>query len=116
MLTTPLHREDDFEANQSELKFLRIQLQAIEAQCSPYIPQDEDHQELSESIMNWKIDWEDINRRARARRRNCQSTGDSDSSLGLSVVKSDSVDILSVPLRKELSQSVLKPAVMQDVG
>lgn len=55
------------EANQSELKFLRIQLQAIEAQCSPFIPQDED-QELSESITNWKIDWEDINRRARARR------------------------------------------------
>jgi hypothetical protein len=60
-------REDDFEANQSELRFLRIQLQAIEAQCSQYIPREEDD-ELSQSIMNWKVDWEDIERRSNARR------------------------------------------------
>lgn len=64
------HREEDFDANQSELKFLRIQLQAIEAQCAQYIPQDED-QELSRSIMNWKIDWEDIDRKSKARRKKC---------------------------------------------
>ncbi|KAF4625197.1 hypothetical protein G7Y89_g12971 [Cudoniella acicularis] len=61
--------EDDFDANQSELKFLRIQLQAIEAQCSEYIPRNGD-MELSESIMNWKIDWEDIDRKSKARREN----------------------------------------------
>jgi hypothetical protein len=63
-------REGDFQANQSELKFLRIQLQAIEAQCSQYIPRSEDI-ELTQSITNWKIDWEDINRRSKARRKNC---------------------------------------------
>ncbi|RDL39016.1 Uncharacterized protein BP5553_03356 [Venustampulla echinocandica] len=62
--------EDDFDANQSELKFLRIQLQSIEAQCSQYIPRDAD-QELTESIMNWKVDWEDIDRRSKARRKKC---------------------------------------------
>lgn len=61
--------EDDFSANASELKFLRLQLQAIEAQCAPYIERDrEEDLELSESIMNWKIDWEEVNRRSLARR------------------------------------------------
>lgn len=62
-----LYREDDFESNQSELRFLRIQLKAIEAQCSQSVPRDED-EELSRSIMNWKGDWEDIDRRSKARR------------------------------------------------
>jgi len=62
-------REGDFEANQSELKFLRIQLQAIEAQ---YIPSNQDT-ELTESIMNWKIDWEDIDRKSKARRKKFKS-------------------------------------------
>jgi len=61
--------EDDFSANASELKFLRLQLQAIEAQCAPYIDRTkEEDVELSESIMNWKIDWEEVNRRSMARR------------------------------------------------
>lgn len=62
------YREDDFESNQSELRFLRIQLQAIEAQCSQYLPRNEDP-ELSQSIKNWKVDWEDIDRRSKARRK-----------------------------------------------
>lgn len=62
--------EDDFEANQSELKYLRIQLKAIEAQCSEYIPRQEDP-ELTEAIKNWKVDWEDIDRRSKARRNKC---------------------------------------------
>jgi len=66
-----LFREDDFEANQSELKFLRIQLQAIEAQSSQYIPKVDD-QELTESIRNWKIDWEDIDKKSKARRKTCR--------------------------------------------
>ncbi|KAJ5038144.1 uncharacterized protein L3040_007013 [Drepanopeziza brunnea f. sp. 'multigermtubi'] len=61
--------EDDFQSNQSELKFLRIQLQSIQAQCVGCIHLHED-QELDESIMNWKTDWENINRRARGRRKN----------------------------------------------
>lgn len=66
-----IHREDDFEANQSELKFLRIQLQALEAQCAQYIPHNEDL-ELTESILNWKVDWEDIDKRSKARRKKCK--------------------------------------------
>lgn len=62
--------EDDFEANQSELKYLRIQLKAIEAQASPYIPRSEDP-ELTQAIKNWKIDWEDIDRKSKARRQKC---------------------------------------------
>jgi hypothetical protein len=65
--------EDDFEANQSELRFLRIQLKAIEAQCAEYIPRVEDP-ELSESIMNWRIAWEDIDRRSKNRRDKCHLT------------------------------------------
>lgn len=62
--------EDDFEANQSELKYLRIQLKAIEAQCAEFIPRDEDP-ELSQAIKNWKVDWEDIDRKSKARRKKC---------------------------------------------
>lgn len=66
-------REDDFDINQSELKFLRIQLQAIEAQSSPYTLRDEDD-ELTQSILNWKIDWEDIDRRSKERKRSIPHT------------------------------------------
>ena len=65
------YREDDFEANQSELKFLRIQLQALETQCAQYIPRNEDP-DLTESILNWKVDWEDIDKRSKERRRKCK--------------------------------------------
>ena len=63
-------RKDDVDANQSELKFLRIQLQAIEVYSSHYLPLEVD-EELSKSIMNWKTDWEDIDRRSKARRKKC---------------------------------------------
>jgi hypothetical protein len=65
ILTPP--RDNDFEASQAELRFLRIQMQAIEAQHSQHVPQEDD-EELSQSIMNWKGDWEDMDRRSKARR------------------------------------------------
>ena len=34
------------------------------------MPHDEDL-ELQQSIMNWKIDWEDIDRKSKARRKKC---------------------------------------------
>lgn len=68
-----ISREDDFSSNQSELKFLRIQLQAIEAQCSQYIPLTSD-KELAESITKWKFDWEEIDRKSKARRKKCQDS------------------------------------------
>ncbi|RDW62768.1 hypothetical protein BP5796_11070 [Coleophoma crateriformis] len=60
--------EEDYEACQSELKFLRLQLRAMEVQCLRHVPPDED-EELTESIRNWKVDWEDIDRRTKARRK-----------------------------------------------
>jgi hypothetical protein len=79
------YREEDFDANQSELQFLRIQLQAIEAQCSQYIPQDDD-QELTQSIMNWKIDWGNIDRRSKTQRKKCHPSkvvlGESQATVG----------------------------------
>jgi hypothetical protein len=75
---TPSTREDDFDANQSELKYLKIQLRALEAQCAQYIPHHHQHHHqnhhnedtlLTESINNWRIDWEDIDRKSKARRK-----------------------------------------------
>jgi len=71
--------EEDFEANQSELRFMRIQVQAVQVQCAQYLPQNEDV-ELTQSIMNWKIDWEDIDQRSKARRRKFQNSASSSSS------------------------------------
>ncbi len=88
--------EDDFSANASELKFLRLQLQAIEAQCAPHIERDrEEDVELSESIMNWKIDWEEVNRRSLARR------GRKDVIVPPRMVRGASAE---VPLRRTYSQ------------
>ncbi|KAL3422442.1 hypothetical protein PVAG01_06598 [Phlyctema vagabunda] len=63
--------EEDFEACQSEMKYLRLQLRALEAQCLPYLKTDQDR-ELSDSIRNWRLDWEDIDRRTKARRKKCR--------------------------------------------
>jgi hypothetical protein len=69
--------DDDFSAHASELTFLRIRMQAIEAQCAPYLERgrEEDGGELSDSIARWKIDWEEVNRRMRARRERVGSGG-----------------------------------------
>ncbi|KAG9248586.1 hypothetical protein BJ878DRAFT_4294 [Calycina marina] len=48
--------QDDYEASQAELGFLRIQLQAIEAQTS-HIIQDGEDPDLTLSITNWKTEW-----------------------------------------------------------
>ncbi|KAH8811763.1 hypothetical protein F5884DRAFT_855099 [Xylogone sp. PMI_703] len=60
--------EDNLEENQSELKYLRIQMQAIEVQCSPYLDPSED-EDLSQSIQNWKQDWETIDKRWKNRKK-----------------------------------------------
>jgi hypothetical protein len=60
--------DEDTDSSSSRLKFLKIQLQAVEAQCSQYIPRSHDP-ELTQSIKNWKVDWEDIDRRSKARRK-----------------------------------------------
>ncbi|CZT44095.1 uncharacterized protein RSE6_04220 [Rhynchosporium secalis] len=61
--------EEDQQSSQSELKFLRIQLQAIQVQCMNCIHRHEDDPELTDSINKWKIDWEAINKRAKAPRQ-----------------------------------------------
>lgn len=57
--------EDDVEASGSELRYLRIQLQAIEAQSIPIEYQDS---ALREGIKSWKKEWEHIGLRSRERR------------------------------------------------
>lgn len=59
--------EDDFAANESELRYLKIGLRAIQAQSVPVYGEEEDR-ELRESIGRWKTEWEDIDRRTRKRR------------------------------------------------
>lgn len=87
--------EDDFSANASELTFLRLQLQAIETQCAPYIARErQEDVELSDSIAKWKIDWEEVNRRTRERR------GRKDVGLPPRVVRGASAE---VPLRRSYS-------------
>lgn len=65
------NREDDFEASQSDLRYLRIHLQAIEVQTAQCMPRNQDPV-LSESIMNWKVDWAEIDRRSKERKRRSQ--------------------------------------------
>jgi len=74
---TQLHAE--FEANQSELSFLKLQMRAVEVQSLRYVPVDADR-ELAESIMKWKLDWARIDERTRSplRRRFTKSIGASD--------------------------------------
>ncbi|CAG8979125.1 hypothetical protein HYALB_00000258 [Hymenoscyphus albidus] len=57
--------EEDFDANQSELQFLRIQQKAIEVQY----PKEVEDEDLTQSIQNWKIDWEEVDRKSKARRK-----------------------------------------------
>ncbi|KAL2073332.1 hypothetical protein VTL71DRAFT_10656 [Oculimacula yallundae] len=57
--------DDDYLSSQSELKFLRIKLQATQVQCTNCIHRHDDDPELTDSINNWKIDWEAINRQGK---------------------------------------------------
>jgi len=69
----------EFEANQSELSFLKLQMRAVEVQSLRYVPIDADR-ELAESIMKWKLDWARIDERTRSplRKRFKESIGASD--------------------------------------
>jgi len=74
-----LRREEDHEASQSELKFLRIQLQAIEVQSSQFILADQDP-DLTQSIKNWKAEWELIDKRTKERNKRFRISTDSTAS------------------------------------
>ena len=95
-----LRREDDFEANQSELKYLRIQLQAIEAQRSQHVQQVDD-QDLSDSIINWKINWEDIDRRSKERKDRYQ----------LALTQANDTNTVGIPLRTERKMAMIQKVV-----
>ncbi|KAI9675094.1 MAG: hypothetical protein M1817_001502 [Caeruleum heppii] len=49
----------------SELLQLKIRLKVMEAQATPYIPEDDD---LAEDIRRWKLDWREVDQRYRSRR------------------------------------------------
>lgn len=59
--------EDEVAENESELRFLRLQLRAIEVECHQYMPRDADP-ELAQSIRNWKSDWARLREKMASRR------------------------------------------------
>ncbi|OBT63971.1 hypothetical protein VE03_06004 [Pseudogymnoascus sp. 23342-1-I1] len=58
----------DYASTESELNFLRLQLRALEVQGLDYV-QFNDDEELTQSILNWKQQWADVEQRTKARRR-----------------------------------------------
>ena len=50
------------------MNFLRLQLRALEVQGLDYV-QFNDDEELTQSIINWKQQWADVEQRTKARRR-----------------------------------------------
>jgi hypothetical protein len=88
---TNYSREDNLEASQAELKYLRIQLQAIEVQASEYTARSEDL-ELTQSIRNWKAEYEGIDKRTRARKMLSRDSTRRDGSRGSFGRNSASVD------------------------
>ncbi|KAK7748051.1 hypothetical protein SLS53_001303 [Cytospora paraplurivora] len=67
--------EDTVAEDESELRYLKIQLRGIEAQCLGYLPRGADP-ELDLSIRNWKKDWTELRDRWSARRGNSFVSGD----------------------------------------
>jgi hypothetical protein len=51
---------------------LRVQLRALEVQGLDYV-QFNDDEELTQSIINWKQQWADVEQRTKARRRKIKS-------------------------------------------
>ncbi|POS74064.1 hypothetical protein DHEL01_v207539 [Diaporthe helianthi] len=51
--------EEAVEEDESELRYLKIQLRAIETQCAGYVPPGADP-DLEQSIRFWKRDWEEL--------------------------------------------------------
>ena len=70
--------EDTVAEDESELRYLKIQLRGIEAQCMGYIPQGADP-ELDRSIRSWKKDWSSLRDRWSARRGSSFVSGDESS-------------------------------------
>ncbi|KAK2607236.1 hypothetical protein N8I77_005929 [Diaporthe amygdali] len=72
-------RIDELEAavaeDESELRYLKIQLRGIEAQCAGYIPRGADP-ELDESIRSWKRDWATLRDKWATRRGTSFASGD----------------------------------------
>ncbi|KUI57737.1 hypothetical protein VP1G_05036 [Cytospora mali] len=70
--------EDTVAEDESELRYLKIQLRGIEAQCMGYIPKGADP-ELDLSIRNWKKDWTSLRDRWATRRATSFASGDESS-------------------------------------
>ncbi|ROW06573.1 hypothetical protein VMCG_04339 [Cytospora schulzeri] len=70
--------EDTVAEDESELRYLKIQLRGIEAQCMGYIPRGADP-ELDQSIRSWKRDWSSLRDRWATRRGSSFVSGDESS-------------------------------------
>ncbi|KAI7788656.1 hypothetical protein LA080_008546 [Diaporthe eres] len=67
--------EEAVAEDESELRYLKIQLRAIEAQCAGYVPKGAEP-ELEQSIRFWKRDWAELRDKWAARRGSSFASGD----------------------------------------
>lgn len=67
--------EEAVAEDESELRYLKIQLRAIEAQCAGYVPKGADP-DLEQSIRFWKRDWAELRDKWAARRGTSFAGGD----------------------------------------
>lgn len=72
--------EDIVADNEAELRHLRLELRAIEVQCMGYVPKGADP-ELTQSIRNWKDDWQELREKLASRRGSSFVSGDGSSTL-----------------------------------
>lgn len=67
--------EEAVAEDESELRYLKIHLRAIEAQCAGYVPKGADP-DLEKSIRFWKEDWAELRNKWAVRRGSSFAGGD----------------------------------------
>lgn len=72
--------EDVAADNEAELRYVRLELRAIEVQCMGYVPKGADP-EPTRSIRNWKDDWQELKEKWSSRRGSSFVSGDDSSTL-----------------------------------
>ena len=63
-----MRSEAEIVGDQAEITYLKFKIRILEMQAIPYIPTRELNA-LNDKIGRWKLNWEDIENRFRARRR-----------------------------------------------
>lgn len=81
--------EEAVAEDESELRYLKIQLRAIETQCAGYVPPGADP-ELEQSIRFWKRDWAELRDKWAARRGTLLPAGEDESGFDSSLTSPSS--------------------------